>query len=198
MRPINEDEEMEEEEEQKDKIQEYVSIYCKNYFSMKEVGKVPMPSKMYTKNVDVNQSHKFGHQAASKPGVCYDPLPWTDFFDTKEKLNDLVPLYTAGHEGHVFLCMHGAGHSALSFSSLAKHLKNNSTIVAFDFRGHGDNQTENETDLSEETLVNDSIEVIRHVCQKFSEASVMIVGHSMGGSIATKATSKILKDHSTE
>jgi protein phosphatase methylesterase 1 len=46
--------------------------------------------------------------------------------------------------------------------------------------------------------VNDSIEVIRYVCQKFNEASVLIVGHSMGGSIATKAASKILKDHATE
>lgn len=98
-----------------------------------------MPSKMYTKPVDVNQSHKFGHKAPSKPGICYDPLPWTNFFDTKEKINEQIPLYIAGNQGHVFLCMHGAGHSALSFCALAKYLKQQSTVVAFDFRGHGDN-----------------------------------------------------------
>jgi alpha-beta hydrolase superfamily lysophospholipase len=46
--------------------------------------------------------------------------------------------------------------------------------------------------LSEDTLINDAVEVIRYVCQKFNEASIIIVGHSMGGSIATKATSKVL------
>jgi protein phosphatase methylesterase 1 len=58
----------------------------------------------------------------------------------------------------VFLCLHGAGHSALSFAVLARHLKaDKSTVVAFDFRGHGEHYCENETDLSEETLVNDTI-----------------------------------------
>lgn len=88
--------------------------------------------------------------------------------------------------------MHGAGHSALSFGVLAKYLKTQSTVAAFDFRGHGDHYTENEANLSEETLVSDAVEVIRFVCQKFNESSIIIVGHSMGGSIATKATSKVL------
>jgi protein phosphatase methylesterase 1 len=94
--------------------------------------------------------------------------------------------------------MHGAGHSALSFAALAKYLKHSYTVAAFDFRGHGGHFTDNETDLSEETLVNDSIEVVKYVCTKFNEASVIIVGHSMGGSIATKTTEKILADHFTE
>ena len=64
--------------------------------------------------------------------------------------------------------MHGAGHSALSFGALAKYLKKDSTVVAFDFRGHGDHYTENENDLSEETLVNDSIEVVKYVCSLFN------------------------------
>lgn len=71
-------------------------------------------------------------------------------------------------------------------------------MAAFDFRGHGDHYTENETDMSEETLIRDAVEVIKYVCQKFNEASIIIVGHSMGGSIATKATAKVLQDHYTE
>ena len=135
---------------------------------------------------------------STKAGVCYDPIDWRNYFDSMEMMDQRVPIYVSGTEGHVFLCMHGAGHSALSFSTLAKYLKTDSTVVAFDFRGHGGNTTENPTDLSEETLINDAIEVMRYVCHKFNEASIMIVGHSMGGSIATKSASKALKDFSGE
>jgi protein phosphatase methylesterase 1 len=114
-------------------------------------------------------------------------------------INGEVPLYIAGNKGHVFICMHGAGHSSQSFAALAKHLKNDYIVCAFDFRGHGDNSMANEHDLSEETLVGDAIAAIRYInTTLFSEASVIIVGHSMGGSIATKATAKIGVDHSTE
>ena len=96
------------------------------------------------------------------------------------------------------MCLHGAGHSALSFAALAKILKDTSTVVAFDFRGHGDHYCENETDLSEDTLIAEAINVFKEVSAMFSEASIIMVGHSMGGSIATKASSKILNDFKTE
>lgn len=85
------------------------------------------------------------------PSSKYDPAEWDQFFDWKEKLDDRIPVYHAGQEGHVFLCLHGAGHSALSFAALAKILKqepHNSTCVSFDFRGHGEHFCENETDMS--------------------------------------------------
>jgi protein phosphatase methylesterase 1 len=128
-------------------------------------------------------------KAPGKPGICYDPLDWQNYFDAREFIDNRVPVYIAGNEGHVYLCMHGAGHSALSFAALAKYLKTDSIVVAFDFRGHGANTTENPTDLSEQTLINDALEAIRYTCQRFREASILIVGHSMGGSIATKSTS---------
>jgi hypothetical protein len=40
-----------------------------------------------------------------------------------EMLNDTIPIFHAGTKGHVFLCLHGAGHSALSFAALAKIMK---------------------------------------------------------------------------
>lgn len=113
-------------------------------------------------------------------------------------MNDIVPIYHAGSENHVFICMHGAGHSAMSFAKLAKCMKSQYTVVAFDFRGHGEHFCENELDMSEETLVRDSIEVIKHICEQYSDRSVIIVGHSMGGSVATKTTSRIYKDYATE
>ena len=49
------------------------------------------------------------------------------------------------------MCLHGAGHTALSFACLAKILKQpkfNSTCVAFDFRGHGEHYSDNDDDMS--------------------------------------------------
>jgi protein phosphatase methylesterase 1 len=84
-------------------------------------------------------------------------------------MNDKIPVYIAGSQGHVFVCLHGAGHSALSFASLARQLKSQYIVVAFDIRGHGDHYCENETDLSETTLVNDTIEVMRYLYGLFPE-----------------------------
>jgi protein phosphatase methylesterase 1 len=158
----------------------------------KDKHPVPVPAKMYTKPADISAPHSFG---GKKLGVSYDPLPWSDFFDRKEKLGGKIPMYIAGDKGHVFLCMHGAGHSALSFAALAKELKTAEyTVVAFDFRGHGDHYCENETDMSEATLINDAILIFEQVSALFHDRSIILVGHSMGGSIATKTASKILGD----
>lgn len=85
----------------------------------------------------------------------YSPLEWNDFFDSIEKIDNIVPLYKAGNSGHMFVCLHGAGHSALSFAALAEKMKTDSIIYAFDFRGHGKHDLADETnlDLSEETLI---------------------------------------------
>jgi protein phosphatase methylesterase 1 len=95
-------------------------------------------------------------------GGQFDPFTWDQFFDTKEMICDgKIPLYTAGSgDGHVYLCLHGAGHSAQSFAVMAKILKENSTCVSFDFRGHGDNIQEDPLVMSVENLVADTISVI--------------------------------------
>jgi len=105
-------------------------------------------------------------------------------------------LYIGGGElGPVFICLHGAGHSALSFACLAGELKKFATVVAFDFRGHGDSKVENNpTDLSMETLIQDSLKVFNHVDKLFPNHTIIIIGHSMGGAVATKATEAALND----
>lgn len=88
-----------------------------------------------------------GSKPFKDPMSKYDPLPWNDFFDSREMIDDVVPVYYAGTGGHMFFCMHGAGHSALSFAALARIIKGapyNGTTVAFDFRGHGLHKCENE------------------------------------------------------
>ena len=66
-------------------------------------------------------------------------------------LDDKIPVYYAGKEGHIFFCLHGAGNTALSFAPLAKLVKSDQykgTLVSFDFRGHGGHYHEKETELS--------------------------------------------------
>jgi protein phosphatase methylesterase 1 len=68
------------------------------------------------------------------------------------------------------------------------------TTCAFDWRGHGGHYCENEQDLSEQTLITDTINVLLYLNQKFPEQTIILVGHSMGGSIATKTADKIMKE----
>lgn len=78
-----------------------------------------------------------------------------------------TPVFYAGTEGIIFLCMHGAGHSSLSFALLAKETKKWGTLVAFDYRGHGFSKVkENEDDLSLNTLINDSLDVLEYILNK--------------------------------
>jgi len=118
-----------------------------------------------------------------------------------EKLDDTIPIYYAGTTGHVFFCLHGAGHSAQSFAALAKILKSphhNATCVSFDFRGHGDHYCDDETNMSQTNLINETIHVLKHVINKYPAQSIIMVGHSMGGSIATKTVDFILTNHGQE
>jgi len=98
--------------------------------------------------------------SGSKPFVNlmekYMPQNWNEFFDSREMLDDKIPIYHAGTEGHLFFCLHGAGHSALSFAALAKLIKGEKykgTCVSFDFRGHGGHYRDDEIDLSEAVLI---------------------------------------------
>jgi protein phosphatase methylesterase 1 len=52
--------------------------------------------------------------------------------------------------------------------------------------------------LSEENLINDTIIVIKHIAEKFPEQAIILVGHSMGGSIAVKAAHHIQTHNSGE
>ena len=108
-----------------------------------------------------------------------------------EKIDDRVPLFIAGNQGHVYVCMHGAGHTAMSFAVMAEILKPTSTVVAFDWRGHGENTSPNPADMSQANLISDTLEVLNYVHAKFPERTIILVGHSMGGAIAVKTINHI-------
>jgi protein phosphatase methylesterase 1 len=127
----------------------------------------------------------------SKLNQQYAPLKWSDFFDSMVMIDDRIPVYTAGTKGHLIVCLHGAGHSAMSFAALAEKLKPKNTIVAFDFRGHGKHFAENEADLSQTELMDETLRVLDFVEKTHKNRSIILLGHSMGGSIACKVAYKI-------
>ena len=104
-----------------------------------------------TKGMGGIPKSSFGAKPFVDPMAKYQPQPWNEFFDTREMIDDKIPIYHAGNKGHVFFCLHGAGNSALSFAPLAKIVKSDKyagTLVSFDFRGHGGHNHENEGDMS--------------------------------------------------
>ena len=126
----------------------------------------------------------------------YEPLDWHKAFPINYNINDnTIPIYINGEQGPNIICLHGAGHSGLSFAPLAL-MNKDYRIISFDFRGHGFNTQSPNNDFSEKTLINDTIQVLNHIHEKYPEENLILLGHSMGGSIATKTCCQILKEES--
>ena len=108
-------------------------------------------------------------------------------------LNNTVPIYYSNTSGPILLCLHGAGHSALSFSLLAYYSKN-VKVVSFDFRGHGFNISEPKNDLSMNTLISETKNVLLEINTLFPNETILILGHSLGGAVAVKSVCDIFKN----
>lgn len=124
----------------------------------------------------------------------YSPLDWSVYFDQEDDVcipdsNNVFHIYMAGTEGPVVFCLHGGGYSGLSFAIAASKIKDKARVVAMDLRGHGKSSTENDLDLSIETLCGDVIAVLKTMYGD-SPPAVVLVGHSMGGSIAVHVAAK--------
>lgn len=121
----------------------------------------------------------------------YEPIDWKLAFPQCFILAGKIPVYINGDGGPTILCLHGAGHSGLSFAPIAL-LNVTHRIVSFDFRGHGMNKMTD--DLSTELLINDTIDVLQWIERSFKDDNIILIGHSMGGSIATKTCDKIFTE----
>ena len=64
----------------------------------------------------------------------------------------------------------------------AKNIKH--SVYSFDFKGHGDNSKENDNVFSKQFLIEETIEVLDYI-SSINVNPIVLVGHSMGGSIAT-------------
>ncbi|XP_044475067.1 protein phosphatase methylesterase 1-like isoform X2 [Mangifera indica] len=124
----------------------------------------------------------------------YSPLDWLVYFDEEKDVsipnsNDVFHVYMAGTEGPVVFCLHGGGYSGLSFALSTSKIKEKARVVAMDLRGHGKSSSENDLDLSVETMCNDVLVVIKEMYGESSPA-IVLVGHSMGGSVAVHVAAK--------
>ncbi|XP_024988269.1 protein phosphatase methylesterase 1 [Cynara cardunculus var. scolymus] len=124
----------------------------------------------------------------------YSPLDWKGYFDQEDDVcipdtNDVFHIYTAGKEGPVVFCLHGGGYSGLSFAMSSRLIKEKARVVAMDLRGHGKSSTENEIDMSIETLSSDVLAVLKTMYGD-SPPAIVLVGHSMGGSVAVHVAAK--------
>jgi len=120
----------------------------------------------------------------------YSPVKWSHYFSSKQDVivnGNSFRVYTKGEEGPVLVLLHGGGFSALSWAILSSILVEivECRILAIDLRGHGDTITTDDNDLSIETLANDVVCVINALFQV--STPVILVGHSLGGSIAVHA-----------
>ncbi|KAF8838027.1 protein phosphatase methylesterase [Paxillus ammoniavirescens] len=99
----------------------------------------------------------------------------------------------------VMVMHHGAGYSSLSFACLAKELDGllgkDVGMLAFDARRHGRTtpmEGQLDENLSMEVLVDDLVALVQAVFSDVQTAPVlMLVGHSMGGSVVTRACPKL-------
>ncbi|KAK9757275.1 hypothetical protein RND81_01G153300 [Saponaria officinalis] len=124
----------------------------------------------------------------------YSPLDWLSYFDQEEDVcipdtENVFHVYKAGTEGPVIFCLHGGGYSGLSFALSASKIKEKARVVAMDLRGHGKSVTENDLDLSIETLCADVLAVLKTMYGD-SPPAIVLVGHSMGGSVAVHVAVK--------
>ncbi|XP_068648307.1 uncharacterized protein [Aristolochia californica] len=124
----------------------------------------------------------------------YSPLKWSDCFDHEEDVaipgsNDVFHVYSAGSEGPVVFCLHGGGYSGLSFALAASKMKEKARVAALDLRAHGQTTTDNDLDLSIDTLCNDVLAVMSALYGD-SPPAIVLVGHSMGGSVAVHVAAK--------
>ncbi|GAA6031400.1 hypothetical protein JCM8097_005643 [Rhodosporidiobolus ruineniae] len=123
----------------------------------------------------------------------------------------------AGGNGTVFVCVHGAGYSGLSWACMAKELVEQSQpeeggeeggkrigVLAYDARGHGKTTLpppstadgEGDTvDLSLQAQSDDLVALLKAVYPEREKApAVVLVGHSMGGAVVADACNRIQRE----
>lgn len=82
----------------------------------------------------------------------------------------------------IIVLLHGGGDGAFVWDSLASTLASRFTIVAPDFRGHGESAWDPSGDYSIDAFVEDAASVI----EQSGEQDFILIGHSMGAHVALR------------
>lgn len=122
----------------------------------------------------------------------FKPTIWSDFFAEKEDVAvdetrsfRVYKTKKPEKNGPVLLLMHGGGYSGLTWAHFCIEITRiiHCQCLAFDFRGHGDTHTDDEDDLSADTLANDVGDLLKKLYGD-DMPPLYLIGHSMGGAIA--------------
>lgn len=141
--------------------------------------------------------------AGTAQKASFSPISWDTCFDTFSDVplpsrNGTWRIYSAGISTNsstppplVVVCLHGGGHSALSWALVAQNLKAHVPVIAFDARGHGHSLAAEDLQLDAQTQVMDTVELLRYFLgERWTHSSsmpkVVLCGHSMGGAIAIR------------
>ncbi|CAI4966983.1 ANM_HP_G0075600.mRNA.1.CDS.1 [Saccharomyces cerevisiae] len=142
---------------------------------------------------------------------------WSDFFDNKELVSlpdrdlDVNTYYTLPTSLlsnttsiPIFIFHHGAGSSGLSFANLAKELntklEGRCGCFAFDARGHAETKFKKADApicFDRDSFIKDFVSLLNYwfkskISQEpLQKVSVILIGHSLGGSICTFAYPKL-------
>jgi len=124
----------------------------------------------------------------------YSPLSWEPYYDKSRDVKvpdseDVFRVYEGGSGPFCYVLLHGGGHSAMSWAVVASHLRQHAQVFAFDMRGHGFSQVQNESDLSIGTLSDDVVRVVKAFFAETKIPPLVVVGHSMGGAVAVRVAS---------
>ncbi|CAI1724441.1 hypothetical protein SEUBUCD646_0O02420 [Saccharomyces eubayanus] len=142
---------------------------------------------------------------------------WKDFFDNKELVNlhnrslEVNTYYTLPSSSlsntssiPIFIFHHGAGSSGLSFANLAKQLTTKLDgkcgCFAFDARGHSQTRpldADKPMSFDRDSFIDDFVSLLDYwyeskISQEpLQKVSIILIGHSLGGSICTFAYPKL-------
>ena len=120
-------------------------------------------------------------------------IDWKKYFPNQIMLDKTIPIYYNNTKiGPNLFCLHGAGHSALSFSLLSE-LSKNYRLISYDFRGHANNTSEPKDELSMSSLILDTEKVLIKINELFPKEKIIVLGHSLGGAVAVKTCCHIFK-----
>lgn len=128
----------------------------------------------------------------------YNPTRWAEFFAEQRDViteQGKFRVYLTKppiEQGPVVVCLHGGGYSALSWSHFSTEITAmvHCQCLAIDLRGHGDTHTNNDEDLSADTLSDDVIAVLKAMYPDEGCPNFILIGHSMGGAVCVHVSDK--------